>query len=143
MTVVVLVHAASTLVLTGLIWTVQIVHYPLFALVGRDGFVAYEEAHSSRITSVLALPWLAQGVTTAWLLLAPPPGAPRWLVWAAAVLAAIPVAVTVGASIPAHQRLGRGFDEEAHATLVRTNWLRTVAWSVHSVVALVLVASSA
>jgi hypothetical protein len=143
MTVVVLVHAASTLVLTGLIWTVQVVHYPLFALVGRDGFVAYEEAHSSRITAVLALPWLAQGVTTAWLLLAPPPGAPRWLVWAAAVLAAIPVVVTVAASIPAHQRLGRGFDERAHATLVRTNWLRTVAWSVHSVVALLLVASSA
>ena len=27
-------HAAATWALVGLIWTVQVVHYPLFALVG-------------------------------------------------------------------------------------------------------------
>lgn len=140
MDLVVLVHATSTWLLTGLIWTVQVVHYPLFALVGRDGFVAYQRSHSTRITAVLAVPWAAQGLTTAWLLLAPPAGVPRWLVWLAAVLAAIPVAVTIGLSIPAHEQLGRGFDDVAHARLVRTNWLRTAAWSAHSVVALVLVA---
>ena len=32
-----LLHAAATLFMTGLIWFVQVVHYPLFARVGEDG----------------------------------------------------------------------------------------------------------
>lgn len=30
-----LVHAAVTLYMTGVIWFVQVVHYPLFSCVGR------------------------------------------------------------------------------------------------------------
>jgi hypothetical protein len=138
--VVVLAHAASTLVLAGVIWTIQVVHYPLFALVGEEGFVAYEAAHSSRISAVIAVPWAVQGLTTLALLVAPPAGVPRWLVWTAAVLAAVPVVVTVTLSVPAHGILGGGFDAAAHARLVATNWLRTAAWTAHGVVALVLVA---
>lgn len=133
---VVVAHLVSTVFLTGLIWTIQIVHYPLFALVGPDRFPAYEAAHSARITAVIALPWAVQGVTTLVLLLAPPAGLPRPLVWAAAVLAAVPVAVTVLASVPAHSVLGDGFEAAAHARLVTTNWLRTAAWTVHSGVAI-------
>jgi hypothetical protein len=138
---VVVAHAAATLFLTGLIWTVQVVHYPLFAQVGSEGFPGYQESHSSRITAVLALPWVVQGVTTAWLLVAPPAGVPRPLIWAAAVLAAIPVAVTVALSIPAHQRLGGGFDDAEHRKLVTTNWLRTAAWTAHSAVAVAMLAA--
>lgn len=136
---VVVAHLVSTVFLTGMIWTIQVVHYPLFALVGEDRFPAYETAHSARITAVIALPWAVQGLTTLALLLAPPAGLPRWLVWTAAVLAALPVVVTVAASIPAHSALTDGFDPAAHARLVGTNWLRTAAWTVHSGVAVGMV----
>lgn len=141
MTPVVLAHAAATLFLTGLIWTIQVVHYPLFAQVGADGFRGYQAAHSTRITTVLALPWAVQGVTTAWLLVAPPAELAPGLVWAAAVLAAVPVVVTVALSIPAHQHLGAGFDPAQHRRLVATNWLRTAAWTAHSAVAVAMLAS--
>ena len=48
-------NAAVTLMLVGLILTIQVVHYPLFARVGAAGFAAYEAAHSARIT-VLVMP---------------------------------------------------------------------------------------
>lgn len=137
-TVVVLAHAASTLVLVGIIWTVQWVHYPLMALVGPERFVAYERAHAPRMAAVVMLPWTVQGVTTAWLLVAPPPGTPRWLIAAAAVAAAVPVLVTVVASVPAHGRLGAGFDAHVHRRLVVTNWLRTAAWTVHGGIAVAI-----
>jgi hypothetical protein len=137
---VVLAHATATLVLVGLIWTIQVVHYPLFALVGRDAFAAYEAAHSARITAVIAVPWAVQGLTTAALLVSSPEGLPRWLVWTAAVLAAIPVAVTVLVSVPAHGALAGGFDAAAHARLVGTNWLRTAAWTAHGAVAVAMLA---
>ena len=50
-----LTNVAATLYMVGLIWCVQIVHYPLFAEVGKDGFAAYEAAHSSLITAVVGL----------------------------------------------------------------------------------------
>lgn len=133
---VVLAHAAATLVLVGMIWVIQVVHYPLFAAVGSDAFVAYEAAHSARITWVIVIPWAVQGLTTAALLVAPPSEIPRWLIVVAAVLALIPVIVTIALSVPAHSILGQGFDAAAHARLVSTNWLRTVAWTAHGAVAL-------
>lgn len=139
---VVLAHAASTWFLAGLIWMVQVVHSPLFARVGADGFAAYESAHSARITAVLAIPWAVQGLTTAALLLAPPDGVPRGLVWLLAILAAIPVVVTVTLSVPAHTTLGAGFDEVAHQRLTATNWLRTGAWTLHALATLPLLAVS-
>ena len=131
-TAVVVTHAAATWFLAGLIWTIQVVHYPLFAEVGTERFPTYEAAHSARITWVIVLPWALQGLTTAALLLAPPGGVSRWLVLGLAVLAAIPVVVTVAYSVPAHTILGGGFDAAAHARLTGTNWLRTAAWTAHA-----------
>lgn len=135
---VVLAHAASTWFLTGLIWTIQVVHYPLFAAVGEDRFVAYEAAHSARITWIIAIPWAVQGLTTAALLFDPPAGVGRGLVLALAVLAAIPVIVTIALSVPAHTILGGGFDAVAHGRLTGTNWLRTAAWTAHAVLVIPL-----
>jgi len=124
-------HAASALILVGLIWTVQVVHYPLMAMVGDDRFVAYESAHAPRMAAVVMLPWTLQGLTTAWLLLARPAGVPTWSIAVAAVTAVLSVAVTVVWSVPAHARLGAGFDATIHHRLVRTNWIRTWAWTLH------------
>jgi len=133
--VVVVIHLVSTLVLVGIIWTVQLVHYPLMAQVGRDDFVAYEAAHSPRMAAVVMLPWLAEGITTAWLLVERPPTVGAGLVWSGAVAALIPVLVTLVWSVPAHSRLAAGLDLVVHARLVRTNWLRTAGWSAHAVIA--------
>jgi hypothetical protein len=132
---VVVANLVSTLVLTGIIWTVQLVHYPLMALVGRDAFVSYEASHSPRMAAVVVLPWTVQGITTAWLLVERPAAVGAPLVWSGAVAAALTVIVTVAWSVPAHERLARGFDERVHARLVQTNWLRTVAWTTHATIA--------
>jgi hypothetical protein len=135
-TLLVVTHVAATLFMTGMIWTVQVLHYPLFAVVGVDRFVAYEAAHATRITAIIAVPWAVEVVTTAALLVSTPSGVSRWLVVTGAAMAAIPVLVTVLLSVPAHAILNRGFDELAHRRLVRTNWLRTLGWTAHAAVAL-------
>lgn len=139
---IVLGHLVSTTLLAGLIWTVQIVHYPLMALVGEDRFVDYEAAHAPRMAAVVMLPWTVQGITTAGLLLQRPPGVPLTLVLAAALTAAVPVVVTVAWSVPAHATLSTGFDRAVHRRLVRTNWIRTAAWTTHVPIAVAIVARS-
>ena len=38
--------------------------------------------------------------------------------------------------VPLHRRLQGGFDAAAHRRLVRTNWLRTAAWTLRAALAL-------
>ena len=135
---VVLVHVVSTFMLIGIIWTVQVVHYPLMALVGEDRFIAYEAAHAPRMAAVVMLPWVLQGMTTIALLVRRPEDVPLPLVVTAGIAAAVPVMVTVLASVPAHARLASGFDAATHQRLVRTNWIRTAAWTAHAPIAVAI-----
>ena len=44
------------------------------------------------------------------------------------------------ASVPMHERLGRGFDPAAHRRLVATNWIRTIAWTARGALVLWMLA---
>ncbi len=43
---VLLVNAAAVIFMAGFLWTMQLVHYPLFDRVGEEAFPAYETAHN-------------------------------------------------------------------------------------------------
>ena len=53
---------ASTLYMTGVIWFVQIVHYPLMARVGGAQFREYSRLHQLQTTWVVAPAMLAAAV---------------------------------------------------------------------------------
>jgi hypothetical protein len=36
---------------------------------------------------------------------------------------------TAAVQVPLHGRLAREYEEQAHRALVRTNWVRTAAWT--------------
>lgn len=139
---------ASSWFMAGLIWIVQVVHYPLFGRVGREGFAAYESAHARLITPIVGPAMLVELVSSLALLAARPRGMPAWAAWAGVALVGIAWASTAFVQVPLHGTLARGFDEDAHARLVVTNWVRTIAWSGHAALmawslALVMGASTA
>lgn len=137
-----LAHAASTSALAGLIWTVQLVVYPGFAEVGRTtAWPAVHAAHTRRTGALVGLPWAVQGLTLVALLVRRPDGVDLPLLLVVAVLAAVPVLVTVAVSVPMHGRLSRGWDDGAWRRLVRTSWWRTAAWTAGAVCAALLVRS--
>ncbi|MCS3918354.1 hypothetical protein Q2T83_17685 [Fervidibacter sacchari] len=125
-------HLTATLFMTGVIWFVQIVHYPLFRLVGNSEFARYETAHTFWTTWVVAPPMLTEMATAVLLLLFKPKGVSDSILWVnLALLAAIWLS-TAFLQVPCHQQLSQGFDAAAHHRLVVTNWLRTVCWTVRS-----------
>lgn len=125
-------HLTATLFMTGVIWFVQIVHYPLFRLVGNSEFARYETAHTFWTTWVVAPPMLTEMATAVLLLLFKPKGVSDSILWVnLALLAAIWLS-TAFLQVPCHQQLSQGFDAATHHRLVVTNWLRTVCWTVRS-----------
>jgi len=135
-TPVLLVHAGATLAMAGLIWFVQIVHYPLLGAVGPDAFTAYENAHIRRTGFVVTPLMFAELATAAWLAFAQPGAA----AYAGLALLAVIWLSTGLLQAPAHGRLARGFDPALHRRLVRTNWIRTAAWTARGVLALLILA---
>jgi len=67
-----------------------------------------------------------------------PTGTERLLGLAGGLLEVVVIAVTLLASIPAHEALTRGYDPDAHRRLLRTNWWRTAAWTLRGILSIVL-----
>ncbi|MFL5330342.1 MAG: hypothetical protein ACJ8C4_15685 [Gemmataceae bacterium] len=129
---VLLANVASTLFMTGLIWFVQIVHYPLFAQSGRDQFAAYHSAHSAATTRLVAVPMLIEMITAIILAIAPPAPGVIAASWAGLGLIVLIWLSTAALQIPNHTRLSTGFDARTHRSLVRGNWIRSIGWSVRT-----------
>lgn len=128
-------HAAATWAMVGLIWFVQLVHYPLFAATGSGQFAAYEAEHTRRTTWVVAAFMPVELGTALWIALAVPDGIDPWLTWMGAVLAVGLWLVTLAVQVPQHRRLSAGFDRTTWRRLVSRNWIRTALWSVRGIVA--------
>lgn len=126
---VVLAQTAAAWYGAGFIWTMQMLNYPLLSRVGEPSFSAYETAHNQRFVVVVAPGVVVALVTTVLLFFVRPPAIPIAAPIASATLIVAIIVSTVLFQAPAHGRLAAGFDATVHATLVNTNWIRTVAWT--------------
>jgi hypothetical protein len=124
-----LTHFCATWGMIGVIWFVQIVHYPLLAKVGLKEFPEFEKALTFR-TSFIVIPLMVTEITASFLLLGLKYGTTLQtlvvLNFAAVLLIWIS---TFFIQVPLHNQLLLGFDSKAHAKLVKTNWLRTILWT--------------
>lgn len=132
----VLAHLAATVYMTGLIWSVQVVHYPLFAAINQDKFTAYEQQHTKLTTWVVAPPMFIEAVTAVLLFWFRPAGIMTWQLCVGLTLVVIIWLSTAFLQVPCHKLLSRGFEPAVHQRLVATNWIRTAAWSLRALLVL-------
>ena len=135
---VLLVNFVATAVMTGVIWFVQWVHYPLLATVSVEHAVETAVDHQRRTGQVLAIPMALEGVTTLWLLASRPDVVSLILPWLGAVLLAVALGSTVFVSVPLHAKMATNPTVDVGRRLVVTNWPRTIAWSTRAVVCAVM-----
>lgn len=129
-------HAGATCALAGLIWLVQVAHYPLLLRVGPEAFDAYHRGHLRRITLVVGPLMLLETASALWILWMLPPGvAPERAIAGFGMVFLIWLS-TGFLQVPLHGRLERGFDERAVRRLVATNWVRTLLWTARALLAL-------
>ncbi len=140
--IVLVVALAATWAMTGVIWVIQLVHYPIFDAIDRGTddqlWQRFGDRHRRSISSVVGPFMLAEGVTGIWLVVDPPGGVSIVLPLVAGALMAIAYGTTAFVSVPLHERLTATFDDDAHRRLVSTNWVRTFAWTARGFVVTVV-----
>ncbi|MGB3049588.1 MAG: hypothetical protein WBB42_01230 [Polyangiales bacterium] len=124
-----LIQVATAWAMTGIIWFVQLVQYPSFAHVDSGSFTTFHSHHSSSISILVAPLMIAEAISGIAFLWAPLRVQTSWQIWLGIGLIAFIWASTFLLQVPAHNQLGSGFDESSWRMLVRSNWLRTIAWS--------------
>ena len=118
--------------MTGAIWLAQLSQYPLLVYVGRKNFIRYEHEHIHRISRIAWLIIYIESVTSVILLLIANSQMLLAVFLAGFVLILIIWSATWFVQYPIHRKLEYGFDQELHRRLVNSNWIRTISWSLRT-----------
>jgi hypothetical protein len=137
--IVLLVQTGTVWFMVGFIWVMQVLHYPLFDRVGRDAFARYETDHNRRFGLLVGPGVVVAVATVVALLVLQPPQIPIVAIGLQIVLLAVIIVSTARWQAPQHARLAKGFDQRAYDILVKSNWIRTIAWSVFGLLDLWLI----
>lgn len=124
--------------MAGLIWFVQIVHYPLFLHAGSEAWCSYHVRHTRQTTWVVAPAMLAELAAAVALVAMPNPARPLFA-WLALALLVVVWLSTFFWQVPLHNKLSAGCNPRLIRELCLGNWLRTFAWSLRAVVLAVAV----
>ncbi|TVQ65864.1 MAG: hypothetical protein EA360_07965 [Balneolaceae bacterium] len=131
-----LVNLFSSVFLCGLIWTIQLVHYPIFQRLEKENFSEHLLFHGQRI-SIIVIPFMALELfTSGWLALFSEANPHLHIFGFLIVLMIWTVTFTV--LVPVHGRLLKGYNPELIQKLIRFNWIRTFLWSLKAMITLSL-----
>lgn len=135
MSILFLINLAASLFMCGLIWLVQLVHYPLFHRLEKTDYPAHQAFHRTRISWIVLPVMLAELGTSAWLVWGPFPLA----AWHAAGLSLVIAAwlSTFFLQVPQHEIIASGYEKKAVQKLISSNWIRTILWSTKSILSLI------
>lgn len=132
-----LVSLFFTLYNSGVIWVLQLNHYPLYAKVGQREFRDYLTAHNGLILLPIVLPSIAAFISSLLLLWQRPVEIPSWSVWLVNSLNAATLLSTIFVQGKAHNALALdGYSEILIRRVITTNWLRTAAWTINGLLLL-------
>jgi len=130
-------QALASSAMCGLIWFVQVVHYPLFARTDTTHSPDYPDENQRRTAPVVLPPMLVEAATATLITINPPPAIGRPMALVGLALVAALWVSTLLVQMPLHGRLKHaGHTPEIVAALVQTNWIRTALWSARGLLAI-------
>ena len=124
--IIIFINLASTWFMVGLIWLIQIVHYPLFLYIGSKEFSLFHKKHKIFILPVVGIVMICELITSVIIFLQLQSKIPNWILIIGLMLLGIIWVSTLLIQIPLHYKLNSKFDEHLIIMLVKTNWIRTI-----------------
>ena len=124
---VLLSHLIFTSIMTGVIWVIQIVHYPSFHFIEKELYTAFQKFHMNKI-SIIVIPIMLAELITGMMLFLDKSSKSPFLIISFVILVLIWLITGVFFS-KAHNELMTGYRELVVNQLVVMNWIRTLLWT--------------
>ena len=126
------INFISTSFMVGVIWVIQLLHYPSFHFIYEKKYIEFQHFHMQRI-SFIVIPVMLIELASA-LLLAYFFESSLTIILLALVLGIW--AITFIFFTNMHQKLTDGYDHSIVDRLVQINWSRTALWSLRLIILL-------
>lgn len=131
-----IVNIFCSFALFGLIWIVQLVHYPFFLRADQNNFGEHIAFHKFRITLIVA-PLMIIELVTSGILAFQSDLYARWHIFGFVVVIFIWL-ITFFVQISLHGKLADGYNENLIRKLIRSNWIRTFLWTIKALSGLLI-----
>ena len=122
-----IIHLIATSVMVGVIWVIQLVHYPSFHFIELKQYTTFQRFHMSRISYVVIPAMLTELFTLILIIISM--DQIDTLVLASAILLIFIWLITAVFFSGVHQKLTLGYDQTVVDKLVKLNWGRTLLWT--------------
>ena len=122
--------------MVGVIWVIQLVHYPSFYFVNKKDYEQFQDFHMKRITYIVMPTMLIELLTGVYLILS---GLGEKITFVISmILLGLIWLQTVIFFSRIHQKLTLGYQKSLVDSLVKINWARTIMWSGRLVILLLV-----
>jgi len=122
----------STSVMVGVIWVIQLLHYPSFHFINEKKYIEFQHFHMQRI-SFIVIPVMLIELASA-LLLSYFFRSSLTIILLALLLGIWGITFIFFTNM--HQKLTNGYDRANVDSLVKNNWSRTALWSLRLIILL-------
>ena len=122
-----IIHLIATSVMVGVIWIIQLVHYPSFHFIELNKYTTFQRFHMSRISYVVIPAMLTELFTLILIIILMDQVDP--IILASALLLIVIWLMTAVFFSGVHQKLTLGYDQVVVEKLVKLNWGRTLLWT--------------
>ena len=119
------VHFISTSLMVGIIWVIQLLHYPAFHFIKEIDYVEFQHFHMQRI-SFIVVPVMILEFFSAFIL--------AYYIQSDLLILCLGILIVIWLVTfvfftKLHQRLLNGYDKSIVDKLVQINWSRTILWT--------------
>ena len=122
-----IIHLIATSAMVGVIWIIQLVHYPSFHFIELNQYTTFQRFHMSRISYVVIPAMLTELFTLILIIISMDQVDP--IILASALLLIVIWLMTAVFFSGVHQKLTLGYDKAVVEKLVKLNWGRTLLWT--------------
>ena len=126
------VNFISTSVMVGVIWVIQLLHYPSFHFINEKKYIEFQHFHMQRI-SFIVIPVMLIELASA-LLLSYFFRSSLTIILLALLLGIWGITFIFFTNM--HQKLTNGYEPSIVDKLVKINWSRTALWSLRLIILL-------
>lgn len=127
-----LTNLFASFFLCGLIWIIQLVHYPFFKYVSNEKFEDAMGFHRKKISLIVVPVMFAELLSSFWLSFFSSSYTNYHITGLVTVL--LIWGVTFTTQVPLHRKLSQTIDQQIVDKLVLSNWIRTALWSTKAII---------
>ena len=127
-----IIHLVFTCIMVGVIWVMQLVHYPSFHFIDSSRYRSFQNFHMKNI-SFIVVPAMIFELGSGLIILYYNIQDSFWFFISMLMLITIWI-ITAVFFTALHGKLTRGYDRVIVDSLVRINWIRTGLWTARLII---------